>query len=351
MSASAPLTRDASPMDLLLAGLPRAGAAPAQASIADQAANPRDAVAWARQRVHAARALVIAGVEELTLESAQAMLDLAGRLKARVVSRRATGLRFPPSIAFHANAGWIARCDALAWCGFDTQDGGVAPTLIPWLRSLREDPSRLQFHAAGDLAQASALRAFDSPHEAMRSLDPQASSDRVNRLGVLLSPRVGDERIGRIWHERSGRWQTKVRTAVAQLPAQETLWARTASEVALWRTGLSLDHGGIDFADGRALRCPDLHTLLTRGAADLVLALSAAAAHRAIDAGLPTVVLAPQRVAGAQVFVATRGLCRGIQARAITWDGEMVRLADDGAGAKDELPSTLRSLASLSGEA
>jgi hypothetical protein len=351
MNASAPITRDASAADWLLTGLPRAGAAPTQASITDLAADRTDAVAFIRKRLLAARAPVLAGVEDLTLEAAQAALDLATRLQARVVSRRPTGLRFPPAIAFHAISGWIARCDALAWCGFDRQDGGVAAALVPWLRALREGPGRLHLQLTGDLAHTSALRSFDSPHAALRELGPPASTDRLTRLGVLLSPRIADERVSRVWHELAGRWQNSVRVAVAQLPTTDSLWARTASEVALWRTGLSLDHGGIDFADGVALRCPDLHTLLARGAADLVLALTAGAARQAVDAGLPTLALAPQPVRGALAFVATRGLCRGIQARAITWDGEMVRLADDGAGAADELPELLRSLASPSGEA
>ncbi|MCE9589358.1 MAG: hypothetical protein K8S99_02410 [Planctomycetes bacterium] len=252
-----------------------------------------------------AKAPVIAGLGTMSIEAVIRAVELMRDVRGRVLPWPLTAgtSRGPMSVTQTATLGHVFASDLVIWVGCTGADGPIAEAISSHqLRAALAPPT---------LEAVLGLRAA-------LATNPRAEPiGNWKRVAVVLAPGC-DERVVSQWHRLAAHVQQSVRVAVIQLPdIPSRRNIRGACEVITMLTSLSCDAGGVDFADGTPRPCPDVATLLSLNAIDLLIDTTPSP----IEGLLPParhVRLNPSAL-----------MAVPSAARVMRFDGVMLRLADD----------------------
>lgn len=255
--------------------------------------------------LRAAKAPAIAGLGAMSIEGVMQAVKLMREVRGRVLPWPLAGnTRGPMSVAQTATLGHLFASDLIIWVGCTGADGPIANAI-----------TERQFRAA--LAPPT-LDAVLTLREALTHNPHSEPIGQWKRVAVVLGPNI-DERIVSQWHKLAAQVQAFVRVCVIQLPdLMQHRNIRGAREIITMLTGLSCDSGGIDFTNASTPRpCPDVMTLLSLGAIDLL-----------IDTAPDPIEASPPPARHTRINPSAL-MAVPSAARVMRFDGTMLRLADD----------------------
>ncbi len=272
------------------------------ATLAGQTASVEQACVRIRQLLESAAAPVLVGLEQLTLEAADRAIQLAQALRARVLL--APWADFP--VRQDATWAWVDSAELVLCVG----------------STMHVDPA---VAVNADLATAARWRAGlrqSTPGNAVSAQLPRVHS--AQRVAVVLASDV-DHAVEGQWHALAGALQTRARWAVLREADATTGNRRGVLEALLWRTGRSPIQAGLNLATTPPTGTPDLLTLHSAGAIDLILDFgdcTPALENQTPDLPLIRIgCMTPDVPATVQLH--TPGLVRGLHARVVGLDGSV----------------------------
>lgn len=278
---------------MVLPDLPRGGAA------LEAMATPMAAA------LKSAKAPAMAGLGTLSVEGAIEAVELMRAVRGRVLPWPMPGdnARGPMSVTQTATLGHVFASDLIIWVGCTGGDGPIAEAISEHqLRAAFAEPT---------------LDAVMRLRDALKR-DPHSEPvGRWKRVAVVLAPGC-DGRVVSQWHKLTAQIQQAVRVCVIQLPdIARHRNLRGACEVVTMLTAISCDAGGVDFSSGVPRPCPDVMTLLSLNAIDLL-----------IDTA-PEPINAPPSLPRHTRLNPWALMAVPSSARVMRFDGVMLRLADD----------------------
>lgn len=205
-----------------------------------------------------ARGPAIAGIETLSIEAQRLTIELAEQFRAKLFLgiEHVAAVNVRRKTMQTASLGHVFDCELILWVGTNGDAGDLE-------RRIAREQLRGSF-VGSDLATVQKLRRIYRDNPNAEPLGQYA------RVAVVIAPDC-DERVVSQWHRFAADIQPHTRLCVIQLPGESAMNRRGAIETACWQTGLSLEAGGIDFADGAPRRCPQLAASLRANAIDLLI--------------------------------------------------------------------------------
>lgn len=297
-----------------------------QAAIAGELTTIENAIEKAVDRVRSSVAPAIVGLGGLSIEAAEQAITLAEQLRAKLLPHPSMDpVQVRQRVSFHAGLAEAMNADLRVVTNELIQPGETGQSekvLASLTLAVDERVPNALFMAVADIKAVVQLRQALAAEgvNAIRKL----TSLPVNHVIVMLPPTV-DARVVSQWHLLAANMQATLRISVITTPCADAGNIRGVIEVIAMKTGLNAWANGIDFATGQAVPCAQLATHIERNACDMI-----------IDTGIApfaenaTIRMSHDADDAKQCDVWFRGgLCRGIAARVMRFDGSMLWLCDD----------------------